>query len=157
MLDFIRRIASDAELRQFACGCCRRLAASLSNESLERIAVAERFAEGLATRYELAAARKASLREASRISRMTSDREFRGDVYAARAIAAAAELPWPSWLLFIRHYSETASLLAAEAASSGWDSGNDRAAEFAAQADLLRTIVTPFQTSHQATTLQDGS
>ncbi len=157
MLAFVRRIASDAELRLFACGCCRRLTSSLVSDSLKRIAVAERFANGLATRCELAAVRKASLREASYMSWKTSDREFRGDIYAARAIAAAADLPWPRWMSFIRHYSEVASLAAAEAASSGWGFGDDRAAEFAAQADLLRSIVNPYISTMQHPTIShDG-
>jgi hypothetical protein len=60
MLEHVSGWASDRKLRLFAVGCCRLLWKSFPGESRMRqvVFVSERYADGLATREELKAARK---------------------------------------------------------------------------------------------------
>jgi hypothetical protein len=57
MLKFLSGIASERKLRLFACNCCRRVWSELPKPSQKAVIVAERYAEGGATRKELAKAR----------------------------------------------------------------------------------------------------
>ena len=61
MLEFLRDSASDRKLRLFACGCCRRVTHRMPDpRSRHAVEVTERFADGLATADELAAAHRAA-------------------------------------------------------------------------------------------------
>ena len=53
MLEFLRGKVSDRKLRLFACGCCRRLGEWYSDHQRAAVALAEDFADGLATVQEL--------------------------------------------------------------------------------------------------------
>jgi hypothetical protein len=68
MLDFVRPNATDRKLRLFACACCRRhwnwLRCIASKRAVEQ---AERFADGLIARGELAGARNEATRALGRV------------------------------------------------------------------------------------------
>ncbi len=53
MLDFIQAKASDRKLRLFACACCRHVWHLIPPYHRRTVEVAERYADGLATREEL--------------------------------------------------------------------------------------------------------
>jgi hypothetical protein len=57
MLELVRPKAGDRKLRLFACGCCRRVSRFMPDKrSRTALAVAERFADGLASEAERQAA-----------------------------------------------------------------------------------------------------
>lgn len=67
MLEFLRERASDRQLRLFACACCRSVYGFIpEGPCRQAIEVSLRFAEGLATVDELAAAHKAAIASADR-------------------------------------------------------------------------------------------
>jgi hypothetical protein len=144
MLAFLRGTgkASDRKLRLFAVACCRRFFRWTSEAFQGQLDVAERYADGRATRGELKSVRQAAARVAFQIRANNYDRDFLGNIYEAEAVAAAAALPWPWWLPFTRHYAAVAASAAAATASlCGGGSGEPEA-----QAGLLRDIVgNPFR------------
>lgn len=79
------------KLRLFACGCCRRFWPSLSEESREALDIAERFADGEASKKDLGYAWRISVRQYGRGPR-TAD-GIAGHVVEASAMTAAALVP----------------------------------------------------------------
>jgi hypothetical protein len=62
MLDFLEKGASERKLRLHGCACCRRMAHLFTDErSRAALEVAERFADGLASREELTAAHESAV------------------------------------------------------------------------------------------------
>jgi hypothetical protein len=53
MLEFLKGKACDRKLRLFACQACYRLGSQIKEQGLEALAVAERFADGLADERDL--------------------------------------------------------------------------------------------------------
>src|SRR5438552_15496770 len=61
MLEFVEGSTSQRKLRLFACACCRATWGLLTEqESRDAVEMAERFADGTATRKALDAARRAA-------------------------------------------------------------------------------------------------
>lgn len=79
------------KLRLFACACCRRFWPSLSQESREALDIAERYADGEATKKEFGDAWRISVRQSGRGPR-TAD-GIAGHVVEAGAMTAAALVP----------------------------------------------------------------
>jgi hypothetical protein len=66
MLEFLQGRTSERKLRLFACSCCRRIPASATYARARKaIEVAERYADGLASRHEMREAGKAADRGAT--------------------------------------------------------------------------------------------
>lgn len=102
ILQFLRRKASDRVLRLFACACCRLVWELVGEAGREAVEVAEQYADGRATRAELATARK----RAAQAARVLADslpraydraRDEGEAVFAAvRGVEAAAAAASPS-------------------------------------------------------------
>lgn len=98
MLEFLRvqRRADKTKsgrrkLRLFACACCRRFWSSLNEQSREALSIAERFADGEASKKEFGYAWRISVRQYGRGPR-TAD-GIAGHVVEAGAMTAAATVP----------------------------------------------------------------
>jgi hypothetical protein len=62
MLDYLEKSASERKLRLYGCACCRRIVQLLTDErSRAALEIAQRFADGLASREELAEAHQAAV------------------------------------------------------------------------------------------------
>ena len=59
MLEYVRGGATDRKLRLFACGCCREKWGLLSETSRAAVVIAEKFADGKATRQAMKKIRRA--------------------------------------------------------------------------------------------------
>jgi len=81
MMDWLENRASDRKLRLFAAACCRNVWSLIAHpDARAAVEVSERFADGLATRKELASARTKALRAfkefAASMRKMTNPRGF---------------------------------------------------------------------------------
>src|SRR5262245_49653812 len=71
---FVRGDRNARKLRLFGCACCRRLGNLVTDaRSLAAIELAERFADGLATKAELTTAKKRLTRAANALFRKSID------------------------------------------------------------------------------------
>ncbi len=129
MLGFLRGKASERKLRLFACACCRRVWHLLTDErSRQAVEVAERFADGLESRMELATVRVGARAVARAPAVPSALHQYKAAQMAEIAVADA--LPVSIAQGVTRH------------ASAGY---TDRWAEgLTAQAHLVRDIFNPF-------------
>jgi hypothetical protein len=103
----------DRKLRLFACACCRRVWHLLGGEPCcrEAVGTAEQYADGLASREQLRAARGAAHARRLRLRAEEADQPVRAGRLAVRAAEDATEKK-------AFHAARRASLLAREAAST---------------------------------------
>ena len=114
LLEFVQAKATERRLRLFTAACCRALWIWMKDErSRSAVEVAERFADGLSTEEELAAARQAAREAADCVTRqMTLHRQ---KVQEALAIGGSEEevpFDYPAW--HAAHTSTNAALCATE-------------------------------------------
>ncbi|MCA9045813.1 MAG: hypothetical protein KDA69_15910 [Planctomycetaceae bacterium] len=86
------------KLRLFACACCRRFWSSLSEESREALDIAERYADGEASKKDLGYAWRISVRQYGRGPRNAD--AIAGHVAEASAMTAAALVPMVCYSVF---------------------------------------------------------
>jgi hypothetical protein len=104
------------KMHLFACACCRRIWPLLQHDSARRaVEIAEQFADGLATREELATARK------------LADAE-------ARSIASMAPIPWTPLTRTVTTATEATAKCALRNGIEAGNRGHDAAARAAAHA-----------------------
>jgi hypothetical protein len=127
MLHYLRGRADDRKLRLFCCACCRRVWDSLADPtSRSAVGTAERYADGVASREELAAAERAA--EAVAFAAARTREELPPDVTQA-ALAAVGE-------------KADATVWAAWAASGAMRAPREEQQQ---QCDLLRDLFSPFR------------
>jgi hypothetical protein len=94
MLIFLRRKASQRKFRLYAVGCCRPILQLMPDECCRQaVAIAERFADGMATAQALREAAEAAFESSEENSVATGRRSFaeeQGIYFAARAASYAA-------------------------------------------------------------------
>lgn len=132
MLQFLRGKVSDRKLRLFAVSCCRRIGHHFDEPCRGALAVAERFADGQATRVELETAGAVAVRA-----------RMRGDPPAERATWALAVVHTcdaTDMLLHARQAADTAATLAAVGTPASFREGA-RILARRTQSRLLRDIV----------------
>lgn len=142
MLEFLRGKADERKLQLFICACCRRIWHLLADErSRNAVVVAERYAEGQATREELEAAERGAA-DAFGAARPEGapwdpDAPFCLASYAANAAhhtGSGGNAPWTTSFA-----ANAAAYAAAAHGDPAWAAA--RLAELAAQAHLLRDII----------------
>lgn len=156
MLEYLHDRVSDRKLRLFACACARRLWPLLTNEQgRQAIEVAERFANGRATKSDLEKAWTGA--EAARVTAQNVARSTRGEAsesvwdaqasaWAAQAAASAASRA--AWWAAKTAATVGDAAAAARAARTTLDDDwiQTAAAEPNAQAALLREVIgNPFR------------
>ena len=99
MLEFVRDRASDRKRRLFTCACCRRVWDALTDErSRSAVEAAERYADGLAGREELAGKAEAAEAPASAVASARAREAVVSPVphVTQAALAAAGERAEPT-------------------------------------------------------------
>ena len=99
MLEFLRDRASDRKRRLFTCACCRRVWEALTDQrSRSAVEAAERYADGLAGREELAAQAEAAEAPASAVASARAREAVVSPVphVTQAALAAAGERAEPT-------------------------------------------------------------
>jgi hypothetical protein len=171
MLSFLRDKVSQRKIRLFVCACCRRIWHLLPDERSRRtVEIVERFAEGLANKEALEAARVAANAAADAAVQVvcaadavySEDRSTASAYSIAEAIQSAAYAPCmvaEDVVQAANSVLSTTCAVGCNAEAAAYATGGDdsaartaeqfaRAAEGSAQADLLRHFVgNPFQAS----------
>lgn len=131
-------IVDDKTLRLFAVGCARRVQHLMTDQrSLDALDVAERYANGNATKDELNAARDAArdaVREAARdAARYAAWDAASASTRAAARYAASASARYAAW--------DAAKAAAREAVrDAAWDADSERQAQVEITIDLLTKL-----------------
>jgi hypothetical protein len=133
MLPAVRHRLSERKLRLLACGCCRRVWRLLRSERSRRaVALAERYADGLADRHRLFQASEEARQPVERTSQQ---------VTAAATVAAMIADPRP--LLDRRDFRFTALAVALDELSRATDEPTADGTPHSTPCELLRDLLGP--------------